>query len=104
MWWSEDPVIPYTADGAPDAKSLTFSGDGTTFTATRSAVCSDGKRFVTEDAIFGNDGKPSDMFTTDLLGKQVAKEKVGEIIAERVSELDPDNASVYDLIKALKGE
>ena len=83
---------------------------GSTFTATRTAVCSDGKRFVTEDFaakksdIFGNDGKPSDIFATDLLGKHVAKEKVGEIIAERVSELDPDNASVYDLIKALKGE
>lgn len=104
VWWSEDGVNPYTADGAPDAKSLTFSYHVTTFTATRSAVCSDGKRFVTDDVIFGNDGKPSDIFATDLLGKHVAKEKVVEIIAERVSELDPDEASVYDLIKALKGE
>ena len=81
VWWSEDHVIPYTADGAPDAKSLTFSYNGTTFTATRSAVCTNGKRFVTEDVaakqsdIFGNDGKPSDMFTTDLLGKKVANIK-----------------------------
>lgn len=100
-----------SATGPEDSTSLNFRTTfGSTFTATRTAVCSDGKRFVTEDFaakksdIFGNDGKPSDMFTTDLLRKRVAKEKVGEIIAERVSELDPDNASVYDLIKALKGE
>lgn len=100
-----------SATGPEDSTSLNFRTTfGSTFTATRTAVCSDGKRFVTEDFaakksdIFGNDGKPSDIFATDLLGKHVAKEKVGEIIAERVSELDPDNASVYDLIKALKGE
>ena len=75
VWWSEDHVIPYTADGAPDAISLTFSYNGTTFTATRSAVCSEGKRFVTENVIFGNDGKPSDIFTTDLLRKKVANIK-----------------------------
>lgn len=35
---------------------------------------------------------------------EYATEKIREVIAERVSELDPDNSSVYDLIKALKGE
>lgn len=62
VWWSEDHVNPYTADGAPDAKSLTFSYHGTTFTATRSAVCSDGKRFVTEDVV---DGKVSAAVSTN---------------------------------------
>lgn len=69
----------------PDATNITVPGHewsgGYSFTATRSAVCSDGRRFVTEDFaakksdIFGNDGKPSDMFTTNLLGKPVANIK-----------------------------
>ena len=140
LWlWQDDYGAIYSADGDSSSIELEFSEPGLPerFTATRSAVCTDGKRFVTEDvvdgkvsaavstnnpafvsavrdtptsgmpedmptdwgtygtvgaalaalaafvkwanakivAVIGNDGKPTDTFATDLLGKQVANVK-----------------------------
>ena len=38
------------------------------------------------------------------IGEQTLTQVINAVIAERLSAVDPDNASVYDLIKALKGE
>ena len=38
------------------------------------------------------------------IGGQTLTQVINAVIAERLSAIDPDNASVYDLIKALKGE
>lgn len=38
------------------------------------------------------------------IGEQTLTQVINAVIAERLSTVDPDNASVYDLIKALKGE
>ena len=38
------------------------------------------------------------------IGERTLTQVINAVIAERLSAIDPDNASVYDLIKALKGE
>ena len=72
--------------------------------ATRSKVCMEDKRFVTEDVaakqidIFGGDGKPTDQFATDLLGKQVANAKVRYALATTASATMADRTvNIYTL-------